>query len=92
MKQIKKKILIRINEVLHYIWDPLHVSGIPEARDEYDSYATEIFSLCLKRVDQNEITNYLTNITIQQMGLSPAPDHDDRVAGIICEWLDFFET
>jgi len=25
-----------ISEVLHYIWDPSGVAGVPEARDEYD--------------------------------------------------------
>jgi hypothetical protein len=28
-----------INEVLHYIWDPIGIQDMPAARDEYESYA-----------------------------------------------------
>lgn len=31
---MKKDLLIRINEVLYYLWDPVGISDIPEARNE----------------------------------------------------------
>lgn len=34
-----------VDEVLHYIWDPIGVAGVPEARDEYDIYTGRIFTL-----------------------------------------------
>ena len=35
----------RVDEVLHYILDPIGVSGIPQARDEYYSYLPGVFQL-----------------------------------------------
>ena len=35
----------RVDEVLHYLWDPIGVAGAPEARDEYYSYLPHVFSL-----------------------------------------------
>ena len=32
----------RVGEVLHYLWDPIGVSGVPQARDEYDSYVPQV--------------------------------------------------
>ena len=33
----------RVDEVLHYIWDPIGVAGAPMARDEYYAYLPQIF-------------------------------------------------
>jgi hypothetical protein len=38
----EQDLLTRINEVLHYIWDPIAVRGEPNARDEYDSYVPPV--------------------------------------------------
>ena len=32
----------RTDEVLHYIWDPIGVSGVPTARDEYSGYVPRL--------------------------------------------------
>ena len=34
-----------IAEALHYKWDPIGVSGIPQAIGEYDSYVPELYEL-----------------------------------------------
>jgi hypothetical protein len=31
-----KRLLSRVEEILHYMWDPIAVAGEPQARDEYD--------------------------------------------------------
>jgi hypothetical protein len=36
-----KELYRRIDEVVHYLWDPIGVSDVPEARDEYHSYLPE---------------------------------------------------
>jgi hypothetical protein len=41
----------RTDEVLHYIWDPIGVAGVPEARDEYDSYLPHAF-LCSSTIQK----------------------------------------
>ena len=60
----------RADEVIHYIWDPIGVAGVPEARDEYDSYLTHVFSLLINNSEVREIQNYLTQIEENNMGLS----------------------
>ena len=44
----------RIGEVLHYVWDPIGVSGYPEARDEYDMYLPQVFSLAIRGASADE--------------------------------------
>jgi hypothetical protein len=60
----------RTDEVLHYIWDPIGVAGVPEARDEYDSYLMHAFSLLTNNPKAGEIQNYLIKIEEENMGLS----------------------
>lgn len=60
----------RVDEVLHYLWDPIGVSGVPEARDEYDSYVPHVFSLLIHGADAQAITDFLQNTETVTMGLS----------------------
>ena len=59
----------RTDQVLHYLWDPIGVAGIPEARDEYHSYLPIIFSLVEKR-DASAIRAYLFHVEENEMGLT----------------------
>ncbi len=54
----------RTDEVLHYLWDPIGVAGIPEARDEYHSYLPVVFSLVEKR-DASAICAYLFHVLLK---------------------------
>ena len=44
-----------INEVLPYVWDPIGVAGMPQTRDEYDSYVPGVFKLVEGGANKNEI-------------------------------------
>ncbi len=46
-----------VDEVLHYIWDPIGVSGSPEARDEYQGYLPHVFGLVREGRDDEAIAN-----------------------------------
>jgi hypothetical protein len=65
----------RIDEILWEEWDPIGVSGIEEARDEYQSYLPGIFALALGRCDVDEIADRLHLIERQTMGLPGNRDH-----------------
>lgn len=39
----EKNLYSKIDEVIHYLWDPIGISYVPEARNEYYSYLPEIF-------------------------------------------------
>lgn len=54
-----KELLRRIDEVLHYRWDPIGVAGVPQARDEYESYVPQVFQLLKETVDGRDVADYL---------------------------------
>lgn len=66
----------RIDEILWQDWDPIGVSGIPEARDEYYGYLPQVFSLALANAPAEEIARYLHEVVHQRMGMnSTVSDH-----------------
>jgi hypothetical protein len=77
-----------VDEVLHYVWDPIGVSGCPQARDEYHGYLPQVFGMLRDGADESTIAAYLTSITTEQMGLPARPDHDCKVAGVLIDWKE----
>ncbi len=90
-EEFKEQLLLRINEVLHYIWDPIGISDTPEARDEYDSYASNVWQAVLEGKPENEISEMLTTITTKLMGLEPRREHDVVVANIVIDWARYLK-
>jgi len=74
------------DEVLQYIWDPIGIAGIPQARDEYHGYLPQILALLQNGADETEIAGFLGEITTERMGLALNPPHDLAVAKILLEW------
>lgn len=77
-----------VDEVLHDVWDPIGVCGLPQARDEYHSYLPQVFGLLREGVDESAIAASLTSVTTERMGLSSQPDHDQEVARILLDWKE----
>jgi len=94
MSELSKKdemFLDRIDEVLHYLWDPIGVSGVPEARDEYSSYAGVVFSMLKRGANEKELAKYLRDIRVINMGMRQ-PRHqlkEEDVADILDSWRIF---
>jgi hypothetical protein len=59
----------RVDEVLHYRWDPCQASDVPQARDEYYGYLPSIFSLVKGGADAVTIAEHLASIEQDRMGL-----------------------
>jgi len=57
----------RIDEVVHYLWDPIGISEHPEARDEYHSYLTAIYGN-VKAENLDGLNEYMKWAT-ENMGL-----------------------
>ena len=52
-------------------WDPIGVSGVPEATDEYDSYVGKVYVMLMdERASSERIAAYLFDIATNYMGLS----------------------
>ncbi len=60
----------RADEILQYVWDPIGVGHMAEARDEYGSYVPQVVRLLLEEKSQQELVRYLHEIESVHMGLS----------------------
>lgn len=76
----------RVDEVLHYLWDPIGISDEPNARNEYASYLPSVLTLLLANTEATKIALHLHNLATQNLGLSPNLDHSTEVAQILIEW------
>ena len=87
----KKQLHLRIDEVLHYVWDPIGISDTPPAKDEYSTYAASVWRDVLEGKSKAEIAAYLTNVATDRMGLEPSKDHDEEVAELIMKWAEYLK-
>ena len=76
------------DEVLHYVWDPIGIAGIPQARDEYNSYLPQVFSMLLEQKEEAEIVEYLIKVEDERMGLTPDPVKAAQVAALLTDWSE----
>lgn len=81
-----KALYVATGEVLHYIWDPIGVAGTPQARDEYDSYVAQVFSLVNSGADEAQISALLNKIASEAMGLDSAQKCSENAASALVEW------
>jgi hypothetical protein len=88
LSTFEKELYQRTGEVMHYVWDPIGVAGIPQARDEYDSYLIQVFAMLVERTAEGEIAEYLTGIEDKRMGLMPNPEQASRVASMLTDWCE----
>lgn len=74
--------LVEIQRLLLEEWDPIGVSGIPEAADEYDRYAFQLYAMLQAptRPSVQEIGAYLGRVQTEWIGLDLTPDKNHRVA------------
>jgi hypothetical protein len=77
-----------VDEVLHYVWDPIGVSPVPRARDEHHGYLPQVFSMLRNGPDKRAIAAYLGKVSTDSMGLSANAKHDLRVAQILIDWKE----
>lgn len=78
-----------VDEVLHYVWDPIGVSGEPQARDEYHGYLPHVFGLLLNGASEERIAAYLSEVVTARMGLSANSQHDREVANLLLNWMGY---
>jgi hypothetical protein len=84
----EKELLRRIDEVLHYVWDPIGVAGVPQARDEYESYVPQVFQLLKGTADGKDVADYLLWLSTEHIGTGPNPSHDAEVVDVLLAWRD----
>ena len=86
----KDKLLYqRIEEVVHYIWDPIGISEHPEARDEYHSYMTAIYGR-VQNGDLDGVLEYMKWV-YENMGISFEKERAVKAAETMLEWKRYIE-
>ena len=77
-------------------WDPIGVSGISEAADEYDEYAARAYVMLMdERATLAAIASYLLEVATEHMGLPETQDlteRSDRAARTLVALRPKFET
>ncbi len=74
------KIRALVRDVLLRDWDPIGISDIPEAKDEYDAYAEVVLGMLInENATAEDIASYLFKIATEHMALS------DREMAKLCE-------
>jgi len=84
----EKELYQRIAEVMHYVWDPIGVSGVPQARDEYNAYLPQVFAMLLESKDRETISAYLVRVEEERMGLTPSKPRAEEVADVLLDWSE----
>lgn len=69
-----------IKQTLLTEWDPIGVSEIPEAQDEYDAYVGDVYRLLSRRAVTQEVFDYLWWLEQEHMGLSGDRQRTQRIA------------
>ena len=82
-KKVIDDLRTRINEIMFYKWDPLHISNSNWARDEYDSYVPEVFRLSLESTSYHPVSDYLTYVATKIMSMTENRAHDIEIAQLI---------
>ena len=78
----------RADEILQYVWDPIGVGRMPEARDEYGAYVPQVVRLLFEEKPEAELVAYLHQIESGHMGLSETPEalaHTQEVAALLIQ-------
>ena len=92
MEKHKTDLLYRLcDEILLYCWDPIGVSGHPEARDEYRSYLPKVFQLVQAENAKEVITKYLISVERDSIGLAPNRERAQQIAEMLVnhrEWVE----
>ena len=78
----------RIEEVVHYIWDPIGISAHPQARDEYIGYMTGIFGR-VKAGKEEDIIEFMRWAASENMGLYFDEDKAKEAAKVMLDWKKY---
>jgi hypothetical protein len=79
------RIYQRVDEILHYLWDPIGVAGAAGARDEYYGYLPVVYQMVMEEAPVRKIAVYLNEVERDRMGLIPNPERALEVAEVMAE-------
>ena len=80
-----------IDELLFYVWDPIGLNDVPEARDEYAGYVDHIFSLLMRDDAEDKIPPALTHFASVSMGLGSGAGNERKVTEQLLAYKAFMQ-
>ncbi|MBB2917892.1 hypothetical protein [Cupriavidus alkaliphilus] len=83
-----KELYRRVDEVLHYRWDPIGISTVPSARNEYNAYVPHVFELLKEGASAAVITEYLIRVVRARIGMGQELAHTKKVADVLVAWRE----
>jgi hypothetical protein len=69
-----------VREFLLREWDPIGVSDVPEAQDEYDSYVWPVCGMLARHEPMDRLTDHLWRVETTHMGLRADRQHAELIA------------
>jgi len=72
-------------------WDPIGVSEIAEAQDEYNAYVSTIYKMLIAHKSRHEIFDYLWWLETEHMGLTGDRQATDKFADRLLQIPDEVE-
>ena len=75
----------QIRELLMAEWDPIGVSGVPEAQSEYDTYIGLVADRLRRGGTVDDVAAVLDDAE-RNMGMQPSREETRRVASRLVEW------
>jgi hypothetical protein len=86
----------RVREILLRDWDPIGVYGVPEATDEYDTYANRAYVMLMDEgATASEIAGYLYIVATEHMRLTDhgrLAEKSDQVSQLLVQLRPEFGT
>jgi len=82
------RLYLAVDEILHYMWDPIGVSGIAGERGEYQAYVPEVFRLLLDQSDEQAIADHLGRVATERIGMKPNRIRDLAAARAAVSWRE----
>ena len=78
-KHLARQNRAMVRELFMREWDPIGVSDVPEAQDEYDTYAGKAYVMVMHEdASVEQVADYLYMIETEYMGLSGSAEVKDR--------------
>lgn len=82
----------RVDEILHYVWDPIGVSGVAEARDEYDSYIQPVVRMLFDGKEEKDIALYLHSVEGERIGLAVGSRPSGHIEEVAATLIHHYEV
>jgi hypothetical protein len=73
-------------------WDPIGVSDIPEAADEYDCMISSLLHLLFEGADARSLADWIRHERLSHFGLWPDDARDMQLAEWLTTWWDTRRT